>query len=95
MLFSSKTEGILCKENSTYVTTEKSFRNFIKSNQNQIVFTVHQLIWIQTEVHLFANQSENDRYNLILVVRAVRQVVVEFPKGLQDKSIFSEKNSAT
>ena len=32
------------------VHTEKSFRNFIKSTRNQIVFTIFRLIWIQTDV---------------------------------------------
>ena len=27
----------------------KSFRNLIKSNRNQIVFTMHRLIWNQTD----------------------------------------------
>ena len=41
------------------------FRNLIKSTQNQIVFTIFRLIWIQTLVRLVANQSENGKYNLI------------------------------
>ena len=32
--------------------TEKSFRNRIKSNQNQIVFTFFRLNWIQTDIRL-------------------------------------------
>ena len=32
-----------------FVHTEKSFRNVIKSNRNQIVFTIFRLIWNQTE----------------------------------------------
>ena len=32
--------------------TQKSFRNLIKSNRNQIVFTIFRLIWIQTDVRL-------------------------------------------
>ena len=47
--------------------TEKYFRNLIKSNRNQIVFTMHPLIWNQTDVCLVPDQSENDKYNLILV----------------------------
>ena len=37
--------------------TQRSFRNFIKSNQNQIVFTIFWLIWNQTDVHLVQIQS--------------------------------------
>ena len=39
--------------------TEKISRNFIKSNWNQIVFTIFRLIWIRTDVRLVPNQSEN------------------------------------
>ena len=49
------------------IHTEKSFRNLIKSNRNQIVFTIFWLIWNQTDVRLVPNQSENDNYNLISV----------------------------
>ena len=35
--------------------------------QNQIVFTIFQLIWNQTDVRLVPNQSENGKYNLILL----------------------------
>ena len=45
--------------------TEKSFRKLIKSNRNQIVFTLYLLIWNQTDVRLDPNQSENGKYNLI------------------------------
>ena len=45
--------------------TEKSFWNFIKSNQNQIIFTIFRLIWIQTDVRLVPNQSRSGKYNLI------------------------------
>ena len=45
--------------------TEKSFRNLLKSNRNQTVVTVFRLIWIQTDVRLVPNQSENGNYNLI------------------------------
>ena len=45
--------------------TEKSFRNLIKSNRNQIELIIFWLIWIQTEVRLDPNQSENGKYNLI------------------------------
>ena len=47
------------------IHTEKSFRNLIKSTWNQIVFTIFRLIWIQTDVRLDPNQSENGKYNLI------------------------------
>ena len=45
--------------------TEKSFRNLIKSTRNQIPLTIFRLIWIQTDVRLVPNQSENGKYNLI------------------------------
>ena len=35
--------------------TEKSFRNLIESNRNQIVFTIFRLIWIQADVRLDPN----------------------------------------
>ena len=44
--------------------TEKTFQNLIKSNWNQIVFTIFQYIWDQTVVRFVPNQSENDIYNL-------------------------------
>ena len=47
--------------------TEKTFWNLVNSNQNQIVFTIFRLIWIQTDVSLDPIQSENGKYNLILV----------------------------
>ena len=31
--------------------TEKSFRNLFKSNRNQIVFTMHRLIWNTANGH--------------------------------------------
>ena len=48
-----------------WVHTEKSFRNLIKSNPIQVVFTMHRLIWDQTEVRLVPNQSVHGKYNLI------------------------------
>ena len=45
--------------------TEKSFRNLIKPTRNQIVFTMHRLIWNQRDIRLVPNQSENGKYNLI------------------------------
>ena len=44
--------------------TEKSCRNLIKSNRNQLEFTILQLIWNQTDVGLVPNQKENDKYYL-------------------------------
>ena len=38
-------------------------RNLIKSTRNQIVFTMHRLIWNQSDVHF--NQSENGKCNQI------------------------------
>ena len=49
--------------------TEKSFRNLIQSNQNQIVFTIFRLIWIQTDFRLDPNQSEDSIYNLIKIIK--------------------------
>ena len=44
-----------------YVTrqlhTEKSFRNLIKLNRNQIIFTILRLIWNETQVRLVSNHS--------------------------------------
>ena len=51
-----------------YVHTEKYFRNHIKSNRNQIVFTIFQLIRNKMDtVRLVPSQSENGKYNLISV----------------------------
>ena len=49
------------------VHMEKYFWNLIKSNLNQIVFTIFRLIWNQTNVCLVPNQSENGKYYLISV----------------------------
>ena len=49
------------------IHTEKYFRNLITSNRNQIVFTMHRLIWNKTNVSLLPNQSENGKYNLISI----------------------------
>ena len=46
---------------------EESFPNLVKSNLNQIVFTMHRLIWNKTDVRLVPNQLENGKYNLISV----------------------------
>ena len=47
--------------------TEKFFPSLIISTWNQIVFTIFWLIWIQTDVRLHLNQSENGKCNLISV----------------------------
>ena len=47
---------------------EKSSQNLIKSNWNQIVFTIYRLIWKQTDVRSVQNQSKNAKYNLISVL---------------------------
>ena len=47
--------------------TEKYFQNLIKSNRNEIVFTIFRMIWNQTDVLCVPNQSENVHYNLITV----------------------------
>ena len=44
---------------------ENIFPNLIKSNRNQIVFTIFRLIWNQTNVCLDPNLWENGEYNLI------------------------------
>ena len=46
---------------------DKPFLNFVKSNQNQIVFTIFQYICNQTEFCLAPNQSERCNYNSNLV----------------------------
>ena len=53
---------------SSVLHTERSFRNLIKPNQNQIEFTSFQLIWNQADVCLGPNQLENGKYNLISVL---------------------------
>ena len=53
------------EEHRYAIHREKSFRNLIKSNQNQIVFTIFRLIWNQTEVLFDPNQSKNGKYNPI------------------------------
>ena len=52
---------------NSYITTEKSFRNLINSNWNQIVFTTFRLIWCQNDVLLVPNQSENGKYNSVFL----------------------------
>ena len=47
------------------VHTEKYFLNFVKSDPNQIVFTIFRLIYNQMLFHSAPNQSEKCKYNLI------------------------------
>ena len=49
------------------IRTVKSFRNLVKSNWSQIVYTIFRLIWTQTDVRLGPNQSESGKYKLISV----------------------------
>ena len=51
------------------IYTQRIFsQNLVKSNRNQIVFTIFRLIWNQTDsVRLVPNKSENSKYNLISV----------------------------
>ena len=46
---------------------DKSFRNLIISNWNQIVYTIFWLIGNQTDVRLVPNPSENGKYSHISV----------------------------
>ena len=57
------TQGVLFNTEKA----EKYFRNLIKSNRDQIAYTIFRLIWNQTDVRLVPNRSENGKYNLILV----------------------------
>ena len=41
------------------------FLNLVRWTRNEIVFTIFQLIWIQTEICLNPNHSGNGKYNLI------------------------------
>ena len=50
-----------------HVHTEKSFLNLVEYNRNQILFSILRFIWSQMEICLVPNQSENGKYNLILV----------------------------
>ena len=49
------------------VHTGKSFRSLIKSNRNQIVFTISRLIWNQTNFRLVRNKFEKHKYNQNLI----------------------------
>ena len=59
--------GLLSSTTPQGAHTEKYLRNHVKSTRNQIVFIIFRLIWIQTDVLLDPNQSENGKYNLISV----------------------------
>ena len=48
-----------CCSNADGRHTEKSFRNLVKWNRNQIVFTMHRLLWNQTGFRLDPNQNWN------------------------------------
>ena len=62
----TNSHGMPQKKCQSFQHIEKYFRNIIKSNRNQIVFTIFQLTWRQSDVRLVPNQSENGNYNLIL-----------------------------
>ena len=49
------------------IDREKSLRNPIKSNRNQIPFTALRSIWNQTNGRLVPSQPENGKYNPISV----------------------------
>ena len=68
LLCYSEQTGVLQKPSLNWLHTEKSFLNLVKlSRRNQIVFIISRLIWIQMKVRLDTNQSENGKYNLILI----------------------------
>ena len=50
----------------TILHKEIFFWNLIELNRNQIIFTIFQLIWNETEIRLVPKQSESGKYNLIL-----------------------------
>ena len=53
---------------TTQYTPRIFFRNLIKSNRDQIVFTILRLIWNQMDsIRLVLNQSVHGKYNLISV----------------------------
>ena len=51
-------KGVRCDEPGNSSHTDKIFRNLIKSNRNQIVFTIFRLIWNQMDIRFILNQSE-------------------------------------
>ena len=61
----SPSGGIPANMRRNSLHTENFFRNLIKSNRNQIVFTIFRLIWSQTDVRSVSNYSKNGKYNLI------------------------------
>ena len=60
-------ERVIFSEEFVPVQTEKYTFDSGYINQNQTVFTIFQLIQNQTHFHLFLNQPENVKYNLISV----------------------------
>ena len=75
--------------------TDISFRNLIKSNQNQIVFVIFLLIWNQADVRFVPNQSENGKYNLISVGfnKISRKKIVCVGTAInQSKAVISDIN---
>ena len=63
VFFSRGTDGD--RVGKTSVHAEKYFPNRFISTPNPILFTIFGLIWIQTDVRLVPNQSENGKYNRI------------------------------
>ena len=47
-----------------YMHTHRSVPNHVESNRNQVVFTMHRLIWNQTELPLVTNQFIWNRMEL-------------------------------
>ena len=64
-LYGNNCQYFITSYTSGWMQTEKSFRNFIKSTRNQILFIMHWLIWNQMDVLLVLSHSENSIYNLI------------------------------
>ena len=60
-------DNFMSTDTSLRIHIEKTFRNVVISDRNQIVFTIFRLIWNQKDVRLDPNQSENGKYNLISV----------------------------
>ena len=50
-----------------FLQIAKYFRNHIKSNQNQIVYTIFQFIKNQTNIRFVQNRSENGKHSLISI----------------------------
>ena len=49
-----------------WYTQRNLFEIVLNQSRNQILFTIFQLIWNQTDVRLDPSQSKNGKYNLIL-----------------------------